>query len=110
MKCFSVNIEKTDKISTSLVTEEGISSETEKLSFIQTLTEKIGSATFFLLRREYNTEYSISREGGISCELVYTDEPNIPKPYLEIEPTYLWVYPDFETMNDVYSNVTWKID
>ena len=110
MKCFSVNIEKTDKMSTSLVTEEGISSEAEKLSFIRTLTEKIGGSTFSFFQRNYNTEYSVSREDGISCELVYTDEPNIPKPYLEIEPTFLWVYPDFETMNDVYSNVIWKID
>lgn len=30
-------------------------------------------------------------------------------PYLEIEPTLLWVYPDFERTNDVYSNTTWNI-
>lgn len=34
----------------------------------------------------------------------------IPTPYLEIEPETLWVYPDFEVENHVYSNTTWYIN
>ena len=30
--------------------------------------------------------------------------------YLEIEPEILWVYPDFERENYVYSNTDWYID
>lgn len=31
-------------------------------------------------------------------------------PYLEIEPELIWVYPDMDTSNNVYSNTTWNID
>lgn len=34
----------------------------------------------------------------------------IPTPYLEIEPEILWVYPDFEVENYVYSNTNWYIN
>lgn len=30
-------------------------------------------------------------------------------PYLEIEPEIIWVYPDTQTDNDVYSNTIWNI-
>lgn len=30
-------------------------------------------------------------------------------PYLEIEPTYLWIVPDDLVSNDVYSNTTWNV-
>lgn len=30
--------------------------------------------------------------------------------YLEIEPTVLWVYPDYERENNVYSNTEWFIE
>ena len=33
----------------------------------------------------------------------------IPTAYLEIEPEVLWVYPDFEVENYVYSNTEWHI-
>ena len=31
-------------------------------------------------------------------------------PYLEIEPTLIWVNPDWAVDNNVYSNTTWNID
>lgn len=31
-------------------------------------------------------------------------------PYLEIDPTYLWIIPDDLVSNDVYSNTTWNIN
>ena len=34
----------------------------------------------------------------------------IPTAYLEIEPEILWVYPDFERENYVYSNTSWFIN
>lgn len=34
----------------------------------------------------------------------------LPTPYLEIEPEILWVYPDFEVENFVYSNTDWYIN
>ena len=34
----------------------------------------------------------------------------IPTAYLEIEPEILWVYPDFEVENYVYSNTDWYIN
>ena len=30
-------------------------------------------------------------------------------PYLEINPTVIWVYPDWAADNDVYSNTTWTV-
>ena len=33
----------------------------------------------------------------------------LPTPYLEIEPEILWVYPDFDVENYVYSNTSWVI-
>ena len=32
------------------------------------------------------------------------------EPYLEISPQIIWVYPDLETDNDVYSNTTWNVN
>lgn len=34
----------------------------------------------------------------------------VPAPYLEIEPELLWIYPDFEVENNVYSNTDWYIN
>lgn len=31
------------------------------------------------------------------------------RPYLEIDPTYLWVIPDIEVSNDVLSNTFWRL-
>ena len=33
-----------------------------------------------------------------------------PVLYLEIEPDTLWVYPDMEVSNNVYSNTSWNIN
>ena len=30
-------------------------------------------------------------------------------PYLEIQPELIWVYPDIESSNDVYSNLDWIV-
>ena len=33
----------------------------------------------------------------------------VEDPYLEIEPEVLWVWPNLESTNDVYSNLSWRI-
>jgi hypothetical protein len=35
--------------------------------------------------------------------------PNIAKPYLEIAPEIIWVYPDWSAYNEVYSNTFWNV-
>jgi len=51
---------------------------------------------------------SLQRQlSGLILERV-CDIQNIP--YLEIEPEFIWVYPDFEVDNDVYSNLTWNVN
>lgn len=32
------------------------------------------------------------------------------RPYLEIDPTYLWILPDLSASNDVYSNTHWNVN
>ena len=34
----------------------------------------------------------------------------IEDPYLEIDPEVLWVFPNLESMNHVYSNLAWNIN
>ncbi len=47
----------------------------------------------------------------LKAEIELICSVNLPeKPYLEIEPTVLWVYPDFENTNDVFSNTYWRIN
>lgn len=36
--------------------------------------------------------------------------PDIRIPYLEIEPTTIWVYPEDISNNDVLSNINWNIN
>jgi len=47
---------------------------------------------------------------AIRARLSMVCTPSIRAPYLEIEPTILWVYPDWERTNDVFSNTTWNIN
>lgn len=58
---------------------------------------------------------SLIHLGGISCGLTYVPDvaPSpqpVEEPYLEIEPTVVWVYADLEAMNDVFSNTNWIIN
>ena len=54
-------------------------------------------------------DVSASRVGGIHCRVFRTCSPNIRPPYLEIEPTVVWVIAG-QTQNDVYSNTHWNIN
>lgn len=52
---------------------------------------------------------SVKRVGGLSCQLWQVCSTNIRKPYLEINPTIVWVLAGY-TSNDVFSNTTWNIE
>lgn len=54
-------------------------------------------------------DVTASRVGGIHCRVFRTCSPNIKAPYLEIEPTVVWVIAG-QTQNDVYSNTYWNIN
>ena len=50
------------------------------------------------------------RKGGMACRMGLVCKPNIAKPYLEINPEIIWVYPDWSAYNEVYSNTHWNVD
>lgn len=52
----------------------------------------------------------LNRIGGITSTLTYTSDVTPVPDYLEIEPEVIWVYPDYESWNNVYSNTTWNIN
>ena len=53
---------------------------------------------------------AFSRNGGdLQCSFSLVCETNIRAPYLEIEPTIVWVL-DGWASNDVYSNTRWNVD
>lgn len=47
---------------------------------------------------------------SVRASLARVCERDIKVPYLEIEPTILWVYPDWATSNNVLSNTHWRIN
>ena len=57
-----------------------------------------------------NTTASLRRIGQMSCRLSLVCSSGVVIHYLEIEPTMIWVYPDFEVDNNVYSNTLWNVD
>ena len=52
---------------------------------------------------------SLTKVSGISCRIGLICKPDIGSKYLEIEPTVIWVYPDMDSINDVYSNTHWIV-
>ena len=52
---------------------------------------------------------ALMRDGGMFCQMWRVVDITHPIPYLEIEPTIVWVL-DGWTSNDVYSNTTWNVD
>lgn len=53
---------------------------------------------------------SFKKKGGMTCRMGLVCRPNIMRPYLEIAPEIIWVYPDWSAHNDVYSNTHWNVD
>lgn len=61
------------------------------------------------LTRDDDYRASLTKKGGIACRMGLVCRANIMHPYLEIEPTLIWVYPDWAAENDVYSNTHWNV-
>lgn len=67
--------------------------------------------TASLIKSVCNHSYRLDRIGGhLKCQLIRTTKPIIEPVYLEIEPEIIWVYPNFESSNNVYSNTDWNIN
>lgn len=64
----------------------------------------------FSFDRKGDMSVSVTRKECFRCVLEYTDRTDVAEKYLEIEPEVLWVYPDLENFNNVYSNVTWIVN
>ena len=52
---------------------------------------------------------SLRKVSGITCRMGLVCKPDIGSKYLVIEPTVIWVYPDMDSTNDVYSNTHWIV-
>jgi len=52
---------------------------------------------------------TVTRRSGIRVRMWQECRTNIGAPYLEIDPTIVWVLNGW-TSNDVYSNTTWNVD
>ena len=99
----------------------GISATIEKLSEMvaTAIKEKEGRACLELIKERITAslygyasinKIQLGREGKISCNMVYSPDADVDILYLEIEPELIWVYPDFEVSNNVYSNTEWVIN
>lgn len=111
MKRFSSELERIEGIAVSFDRDgDSVSVCAEQLpQFTASLCrEECGFA--FSFGKTGGIEVDASRLSGMGCSFEYTDKADINEKYLEIEPTVLWVFPDLESMNDVYSNVTWRIN
>ena len=80
---------------------------------------RVGAVSVSLVRRdgisvsfvrEDGISVSFVRKGGMACRMGLVCKPNIKRPYLEIEPELIWVYPDWATDNNVYSNTHWNVN
>ena len=109
MSTFSVSLCRVDGINASLSQTCGIQAKMSEVAHISANMTKIGTPFCIKLSHKVGTELSAFKIGGITCTLVYVWDTNIGGPYLEISPDFIWVYSDFETSNDVFSNTTWEI-
>lgn len=86
----------------------GISCKVESVSRIHTVTSSVGGISTYA-ERVGHIDVTATRVGGIHCRVFRTCSPSIKSPYLEIEPTIVWVIAG-QTQNDVYSNTHWHIN
>lgn len=99
----------------------GITATVEKLSdiVVNLMQASGGSACLEYIKNQilvslqnYASVHNIDicQVGKISCGIVYSPDAEVIVKYLEIEPKVIWVYPDFEVSNNVYSNTDWSIN
>lgn len=109
MSKISVSLHRVDGINASLVGIGGIQAEMSETPHIDANLSKASAPFCIKLSHKVGPELSAFKIGGITCTLVYVWDTNIGGPYLEISPNFIWVYSDFETSNEVFSNTTWEI-
>lgn len=71
---------------------------------------RIGGIDSSLTRVDGGITSTFKRIGGITCRMGLVCKPNIARPYLEINPEVIWVYPDWSAYNDVHSNTHWNVN
>ena len=98
MGCVKVKITPIGGISCKAESVGGINASARPVDGISVRAERVG-----------RMDVTASRVGGIHCRVFRTCSPNIKAPYLEIEPTVVWVIAG-QTQNDVYSNTHWNIN
>ena len=64
-----------------------------------------------------NAKYMNELSVGVGCanvrvfvKIEFDQHLVPPAPYLEIEPTLIWVYPDWAVDNEVFSNTNWNVN
>ena len=92
----------------------------ERIGGITGIVERIGGELTSSARRiggiESDTERiggirtRAMRYGGIFCRMYQEVRGSVGGPYLEIDPTFLWVLAGQSTDNNVYSNTSWNVD
>ena len=105
-----VKLDRVDGISASAEKEGGINAAVESVSGINASLEPGVIPFAFSFDKKGGIVFDADRLDGIECTFTYTDRKDISRKYLEIEPEVIWVWPDLESLNDVYSNVTWHIN
>ena len=105
-----VKLSRVDGISAFAEKEGGINASVESVSGINASLEPGVIPFAFSFDKDGGITFKADRLDGIGCTFTYTDRRDISKKYLEIEPEVIWVWPDLESLNDVYSNVTWQIN
>ena len=77
---------------------------------IEVTSKLINNPVVSLDRVGGNTTVSLRRVGQMSCSLNLVCSTGVVIHYLEIEPTMIWVYPDFDVNNNVYSDTFWNVN
>ena len=110
MSKFSVSLCRVDGIDASLSQTCGMQAKVSEAPHISANMTKIGTPFCIKLSHKVGTELSAFKIGGITCTLIYVWDTNTGGPYLEISPNLIWVYPDLEALNEVFSNTAWEIN
>lgn len=99
MSCLSLTLRRVGSIGAdaSLV-PSGVAADLERTGAPETALRRIGGLA------------AAAQRVRVTARLARVCDADIRTPYLEIEPTILWVYPDIENTNDVFSNTYWRIN
>ena len=96
--------------------------EASNLNDLKASAEQIGKSIFFSLQRISSASVDVYDQtqrlsiraslmpSSIKASISLICSTDISRLYLEIEPEILWVYPDFDNYNNVYSNTQWVVN